>query len=464
MREWEQATWAAGVAEEWVMRRAGAAVARVAVRMTGAGDEVLVLAGKGHNGDDARFAAEGLTGRAVRVVNVTDPAVAVKEVGEFAGALIVDGLFGIGLSRPLADGWLRLVAALNESRVPILAVDVPSGLNADTGKPLGDAVCATVTVTFGAMKAGLLLPEAAAFTGRLEVAADIGLVTCPFRTELNWTLPEDFAHFPPPRLVEGHKGTFGHLVIIAGSQGYHGAAVLAARGALRAMPGLVSVFTTERAYPAVAAQLAQPMVHPWVEGVALPASCSAIVIGPGLAGVDVPPALVREAVRLWQESPLPVIADAGALGWLPQGPTQRGALRVVTPHPGEAARMLGIAKAGALCGRVEALREIARTRGGCCVVLKGRHTLVGGGHGELFVNSSGNPQLAQGGSGDVLAGYLGGWLAQAPLHEEAGLLIRHAVWEHGRAADVLSARQRAWEMTELVETLGSTTPTGCPRA
>lgn len=457
MREWERATWAAGVAEESVMRRASAAVARVAVRLTRPGAEILVLAGKGHNGDDARFATEGLAERRVRVLNVADAAAAAEEVSRFSGALLADGLFGIGLSRPLAGDWLRLVQALNESRVPILAVDVPSGLDADTGAPLGDAVRATVTVTFGAMKAGLLQPLAAPFTGRLEVAADIGLVACPFQTELNWTLPEDFAGFPPPRPVAGHKGTFGHLAIFAGSTGYHGAAVLAARGALRAMPGLVSVFTTERAYPAVAAQLAQPMVHPWTPETWLPESCSAILFGPGLAGAEVSPELVQETVRLWSESPLPVIADASALDWLPPGPTPAGAVRVITPHPGEAGRMLGRATVEVQADRVGAVRALARDWGGAWVVLKGRHTLIGGGRGELFVNSSGNPQLAQGGSGDVLAGYLGGWLAQPPLQADAGRVLRHAVWAHGHAADLLAARQRAWEMADLVGWLG-----GCP--
>jgi len=455
MREWESATWAAGVREESVMRRAGAALTRVARRLTQPGAEILVLAGKGHNGDDARFAAEGLADHRVRVLNVIEPAAAVAEVNSFAGALIVDGLFGIGLSRPLAGDWLTLVAAMNASRVPILAVDVPSGLEADTGEPLGDAVRATVTVTFGAMKQGLLRAEAAPFTGRLEMAADIGLGPCPFATELNWTLPEDFADFPPPRPVDGHKGTFGHLAICAGSVGFHGAAVLAAQAALRAMPGLVSVFTTPGAYPAVAAQLAQAMVHPWAEGVALPKSCSAILLGPGLAGADVPKALVNETVRLWQESPLPVIADASALAWLPPGPTPAGALRVVTPHPGEAAAMLGVAKSRVLAEREAVLREISLSRGGGWVLLKGRHTLVGRGRGELFLNSSGNAGLAQGGSGDVLAGYLGGWLAQPAAQADAGVAIRHAVWEHGRAADGLGARRRAWNMAELLGELGN---------
>lgn len=444
------------------MRRAGQAVARCAIRMTGPGDEILILAGKGHNGDDARFAAEHLVNRRVRVVNVTDAAVAVAEVTGFRGALIVDGLFGIGLSRPLAGDWLRLVEALNQPHVPILAVDVPSGLNADTGEPLGDAVRATTTVTFGAAKPGLLHHQATGFVGRLEVAAEIGLVPCPVESELNWTLPEDFAHFPPPRPSDGHKGTFGHLAIFAGSQGYHGAAVLAARGALRAMPGLVSVFTTERVYPMVAAQLAQPMVHPWVKETPLPGSCSAILIGPGLAGVDLPKPFIQEAIRLWREAPLPVIADASALSWLPSGMTATTALRVITPHPGEAAAMLGLTKTGVLANRAEAVRKLAQTWGNCWVVLKGRQTLIGRGEGPLFVNPSGNPGLGQGGSGDVLAGYLAGWLAQPRLREAAEQVIRHAVWQHGHTADVLTARTRAWEMTELVGLLGNATSAGNP--
>ena len=457
MREWERATWATGVSEESVIRRAGAALAKVVLRMTRPGAEVLVLAGKGHNGDDARFATDGLPGRSVRVVSVTDPAAAIAEVKCFSGALIVDGLFGIGLSRPLADDWLRLVAVLNESRVPILAVDVPSGLNADTGEPLAAAVRAAVTLTFGAVKQGLLRTGAAPFTGRLEVAVDIGLVPCPFTNGMSWTLPEDFVGFPPPRPVEGHKGTFGHLAIFAGSVGYHGAAVLAARGALRAMPGLVSVFTTERAYPAVAAQVAQPMVRPWAERTQMPESSTAVLFGPGLAGPDVPERLRSEMVALWSESPLPVVADASALAWLPTGRTPPGVVRVVTPHPGEAARMLGTTTVEVLADRGRAVREISRSRGGGWVVLKGRHTLVGRVEGDLFLNSSGNPQLGQGGSGDVLAGYLAGELAQPLLRADIGLLIRHAVWEHGHAADVLSARKAAWEMADLVGLLGSST-------
>jgi NAD(P)H-hydrate epimerase len=454
MREWERATWATGVSEESVMRRAGAALAQRATQLTHPGAEILLLAGKGHNGDDARFAAEELADRRANLLRVSDPAAAIPVVQQFTGALLVDGLFGIGLSRPLAGDWLKLVDALNQLSAPILAVDVPSGLDADSGAPLGDAVRASITLTFGAMKRGLLRTGAAPFTGRLEVTADIGLLPCPFDTGLNWSLPKDFAGFPPPRPVEGHKGTFGHLAIFAGSLGYHGAAVLAARGALRAMPGLVSVFTTERAYPAVAAQLAQPMVHPWSPSAALPKSCSAVLFGPGLAGPDVPEPLRKEMIRLWQESPLPAIADASALTWLPAGSVPADAIRVVTPHPGEAAAMLRTTNAEVLADRESCVREISRDHGGCWVVLKGRHTLIGRSEGPLCFNSSGNPELAQGGSGDILAGYLGGELAQPRLRRDVSRTLRHAVWEHGRAADALRERDGAWGMHELLSELG----------
>ncbi|NBQ41766.1 MAG: NAD(P)H-hydrate dehydratase, partial [Mycobacteriaceae bacterium] len=234
----------------------------------------------------------------------------------------------------------------------------------------------------------------------------------------------------------------------------------AARGALRAMPGLVSVFTTERAYPLVASQLAQPMVHPWTPDTRLPKLCSAILFGPGLAGPDVPPAMVQTAVRLWSESPLPVIADASALDWLPAGLPAAPGVRVITPHPGEAGRLLGLTTASVQADRRGALRALTKGWGNIWVVLKGRHTLIGSSCGDIWVNSSGNPGLGQGGSGDVLAGFLGGWLAQSSRLGDVGLAIRYAVWEHGNAADALSVQRPVWEMGELLGLLGSSRGAG----
>src|SRR5262249_387967 len=152
---------------------------------------------------------------------------------------------GIGINRPLDERWQGLIRLVNESRIPVLAVDVPSGLNAETGQPEGAAIRAAVTLTVGAPKAGMLLQPAWPYAGRLEVATDVGLVKCPFTSEVNWIQPEDFRRFPPARSVAAHKGDFGHVNIFAGSLGYHGAAVLTARGAQHAHPGLVTLHTFE---------------------------------------------------------------------------------------------------------------------------------------------------------------------------------------------------------------------------
>ena len=456
MREWERVTWASGQKEETVMRRAGEAVARHAERMTKAGDRILILAGKGHNGDDARFAAESMREREVRLTPVSDVEKVTKDFPSLLAskpALIIDGLFGIGLNRALGSPWLRLVQLINASHVPVLAVDVPSGLNADTGEPLENAVRATMTITFGAVKQGFLKPPAWPFVGKLEVAADIGLVPYPFETEVCMVTAEDFDGFPPARPVAGHKGTFGHVTIIAGSLGYHGAAVLAARGAQRAQPGLITLTTAPEVYVPIAQQLQSVMVHPWKDG-NLPESCTAILAGPGLAAKDVPAGLQDEVRRLWKESKLPMVTDASALGWLAAGPTA-SALRVITPHPGEAARMLENTTAEVQADRVTALRQLSRRFGGCYVALKGHQTLMGRERDELFVNSSGNPHLAQGGSGDLLAGYLAGLLAQPGLQADAGKTLRYAVWQHGAAADALLERKPNWTVEELADALGT---------
>lgn len=457
MREWEKVTWASNQTEEAVMRRAGEAVARRAERMTRPGDRILVLAGKGHNGDDARFASEQLRERRAQLVPVFDPEQVSAEFPKLLAqnfALIIDGLFGIGLNRPLAAPWLRLIQTVNAAKLPVLAVDVPSGLNADTGEPLEEAVRATVTLALGAVKQGFLKPPAWPFVGKLEVAGEIGLVPYPFETEVSMIAAEDFQDFPPARPVSGHKGTFGHLAIIAGSVGFHGAAVLAARGAQRAQPGLITLITTEGAYVPVAQQLQSVMVRPWTGALELPESCTAILVGPGLAATDLPVTIRAAAQQLWRESRLPMIADASALSWLQEGQSEFEALRVVTPHPGEAARMLGTSTAEVQGDRVGALRELSRLFGGCHVVLKGHQTLIGRAREELFVNSTGNPHLAQGGSGDLLAGFLGGLLAQPALAREARKTVRYAVWQHGAAADALLARKSNWTIEELADVLG----------
>ncbi len=460
MREWESANWAAGRTEMEIIRRVGAVLARRALELTRPDDAILILAGKGHNGDDARAAQEFLNDRRVEVLDVVAPESNLPELEQALSqkpALIIDGLFGIGLNRPLTDDWKKIIETVNRRGIPVLAVDVPSGLNADTGEPTtrGAAIEAAVTLTIGAPKTGLLAPHAWAFVGQLEVADDVGLTSCPHASELNWALPEDFRNFPPRRSVAGHKGVFGHLGIIAGSLGFHGAAVLAARAAQRAQPGLITLFTQESVYYPVAAQLQAVMVNLWAPEMKLPDSTSAILIGPGLAAPGLADAMSLSTRRIWRDSLLPVIVDASTLDWLPMGPSAKNAIRVLTPHPGEAARLLNLPKQQVQANRPQAVREISRRYGNCWVVLKGHQTLVGRSEGEIFVNPSGNPHLAQGGSGDVLAGYLAGLLAQRLLQADVGKLIRYAVWQHGAAADKLRAGRANWTVEDLIGELGN---------
>src|SRR2546429_1085755 len=334
MREWEKATWAAKRTPAQVISRVGHIVTSRVRQLTRPGDLIVILAGKGHNGDDARQTGQNLSGHEVTLLNVLDPAAALKEFNSqlsMRPTLIVDGLFGIGLNRPLEAPWIKLIEKINQTPIPVLSIDVPSGLNADTGEPEGAAIHATVTLTLGTPKKGLLKSSAWPFVGRLEVAPDIGLVPCPQEGEVQWTLPEDFDTFPPSRPVDGHKGTFGHLVGVAGSLGYHGAAVLAAHGALRAQAGLISLLVQNNVYQPIASQLQSAMVRPWRPGMKLPDSCSAVLFGPGLAANDLPTDLKTELRHVWRELPLPVIADASALDWIPKGATPPKSIRAMQP-------------------------------------------------------------------------------------------------------------------------------------
>ncbi len=463
MREWEKATWDAGISENDVIAQVGRKLGAWLIGVTSVRDgRLLIVAGKGNNGEDARLTIpffEKFCSEVPRIVNVRDPAADFAELdrvlSERSDWAVVDALFGIGLNRPLNLDWIRVVERLNDSGAEIFSVDCPSGLDADTGEPMGLAVRADRTLTLGAPKRGLLMAGAREFVGRLELEPDIGLVSLPLEGGLNWTTASDFAGFPPRRAVDDHKGNLGHLVLVAGSVGYHGAAVLAAEAALRAMPGLVSVFTDRDCYIPVASQLKAAMVHPWNDKVELPEKCTAVLIGPGLAAPGVEAGGRELARRLWAESPRAVVADASSLDWLPAGPTPEGALRVITPHPGEAARMLGVSAAEVQADRIGALRGLSARYGGCWVVLKGHHTLVGAAEGPVCLNPSGNALLAQGGSGDVLAGFLGGLIAQPRLAADPALCLRYGAWVHGDAADMAESTGAGLSIDSLPRRLGA---------
>jgi NAD(P)H-hydrate epimerase len=458
MRAWEQATWATGQTEAEVIRRVGKRVARVARRLTRDGERILILAGKGHNGDDARAAQEFLGDREVELIELLVPdtdLLKVETALQHGPALIIDGIFGIGLNRPLTESWQKIIAAVNAAKIPVLAIDVPSGLNADTGESFGAAIEAPVTLTIGAPKTGLLAASAAALVGRLEVAADVGLAPCPHESELNFTQSEDFEKFPPARPVAGHKGSFGQAHIIAGSFGFHGAAVLAARGAQRAQPGLVTVLTQEAVYVPIAAQLQSAMVNVWQPAAKWPESNTALLVGPGLAAPEIADQLRAPLRHWWRDYPHPLIVDASAFHLLAAEPFAKKFTRVLTPHPGEAARLLNSTTPKVQADRVAALRGISKKFGGCWVVLKGHQTLIGRCEGKIFINSSGNPHLAQGGSGDLLAGFIAGLLAQPALQADVEKTLRYAVWQHGAAADKLSAQRSNWTIEDLAEEIGN---------
>lgn len=460
MRAWETASWAAGIRAIDVIAQVGRRIGDWLLTHSTPEDAFIFLAGRGHNGDDARAASHWIGWRRnQRMISVTDPIAAAAEIAaELPRAAaraprvwVIDALFGIGLNRPFTRPWCQLIEELNRQTAGrafrVVAVDVPSGLTDDTGGTAGALVIATDTLTVGAPKRGLVGLAAA---GRIEVLTDIGLAPAGGPHEpaspLDWCTEADFTNFPPRRLTAAHKGTQGHLLIVAGSPGYHGAAVLAARAALRAGPGLVTVVCDPAAYGPVAAQLAQPMVHAWREGFAPPVSVTAAVVGPGLAAPELPPGLQRWVQSLWRDFPGPVLADATALDWLPGRPTP-AAPRILTPHPGETARLLGVSTQSVQADRVSAVRELSQ-RFRALAVLKGYQTLIADA-ATTTVNPTGNAGLAQGGTGDVLAGFIGGWLARGIPAERA---VAYGVWAHGAAADRLTSHS-TWTTEELLAEL-----------
>lgn len=477
IRSWEAATWAAGIQESEVIGRVGRAIADWLLSRTHSSDSILIVAGKGHNGEDGRATFKCLSSaeRDASLLDVRNPE---QDAGRLDRALsrrpsvILDCLFGIGLNRSLSQVWQSVIRRINQARAMVVAVDVPSGLNAQTGFPMGGGVQADYTLTVGAPKAGMLTSQARPFVGYVRVLADVGLLSNFFSASqfgesskcrdlrsgqneepvrdnsLFFSQEEDFRGFPPPRRATDRKGSFGHLVILAGSRGYHGAAVLAARGAMRACPGLITLSTTPECYLPAAAHLQQVMVEPWREFWQPPAKATGILAGPGLAGRDVPDRFVEQLRRLWREDERPVLVDASALDWLPQGVETAG-VRGITPHAGEAARLLKCRPADVNENQVDCLRELSSQFGGCWVVLKGAHSSVGREQGPVFFNATGTPGLAQGGSGDVLAGFLAGLLSQPRCQNDPETALRCGVWKHGEAAERLQKTRNNWTAEEL---------------
>ena len=361
--------------------------------------------------------------------------------------LVVDALFGTGLSRPLGDRDQSIVQAINQSPAPVLAVDIPSGICADSGQVLGAAVKADKTVTFALPKLGHYLHPGAAHRGELEVV-DIGIppmLLSGFAVSL--LTSESMAALLPSRPDDGHKGTFGKVLLVAGSRGMTGAAILAARAALRGGCGLLYAAVPQGVWPIVAGGVAEAVLMPLPESEvgcihqdAFPAlaekwaDCQALAVGPGL-GQE--PGLQQLLELILKACPLPMVLDADALNLLAViGPVKGKAPTVITPHPGEAARLLGKKTAEIQANRIESARELA-ARYESVVVLKGAQTLIAAPDGKVAINSTGNNGMATAGSGDVLTGLLVSLLAQKLDPWQAAQL---AVYLHGLAGD-LAAEQ-----------------------
>ena len=460
MRDWEEKTWAQGVQESDVIARVGRRIADRIMEMTAPGDSVLLLAGKGHNGDDVCAAIPWLSHRRVNLIrfhDVSEQTAALDAALVEVPDLVVEGLFGIGLNRALEGDWVDVVHKINDSRATVVSIDIPSGLHADSGQPLGCAVRADQTWTVGTLKAGMVVQGAGIYVGRMSVLADVGLTDLSDLIsgsgDLFWGDGDDFEGWPPKRPLESHKGSHGCVQVFAGSRGYHGAAVLAARGATRARPGLVELMAHVSSVDAVALQLQNVMVHAFNRHLLVSPKTTAVVIGPGLASNDIHADVKVQVAEIWRDASVPVVLDASALDWLPVSKESHQATRVITPHPGEAARMLGISSQEVQADRLAALQSLSAKYGHCWVVLKGYQTLVGRSSGPVYINPSGNPNLAQGGAGDILAGFLGGLLAQYELRDDLEMILRYGVWAHGHAADRCQALVGSWDINQLPDWL-----------
>ena len=446
-----------------LMRRAGLAVAEAARRVAAARGvrdlPVVLVAGKGNNGGDARVAAEYLAAWGLRTHLLETGGSFPDPLAIPRGSIVVDGVLGTGArGEPRGDAaeavrWIRRLR--DERGAFVVAIDIPSGLDADTGAFAENSVVADLTVTLGLPKACLApsAPESGALRcGRVE-AVDIGFppellgATPPDADEL---IAADVEALLPPRPRAAHKGDFGHVAILGGSDRYTGAVALAAEAAARAGAGLVSVYTTrEAALPlrvrvpeAMVRALPGPVVSREALGPAFPAELrrrGTLVAGPGLTTDDA----ALSALCLALESGVArAVLDADALTLLAVHPDLLETLppaTVLTPHPGEAARLLGTDAAQVQRDRPAALRAlVAKT--GAAVILKGAGTLVGAPGRGIHVLRAGNPGMATGGRGDVLAGLCGALLAQGLAPFDAARL---AAWRHATAGD-----RAAWRLGE----------------
>ena len=372
---------------------------------------------------------------------------------------VVDAIFGIGLQREITGRFAAIIRRLPEFAGPVVAIDIPSGLDADTGQVLGEGVRAALTVTCGLPKPGLIMPDARPYVGELEII-DIGIPPAAVDQEdIRLELLEggQVGQWLPRRPAAAHKGTYGHLLVVAGCRGKTGAAMLCGQGALRAGSGLVTLAAPADLNQIYEINMIEAMtwplsttghlsIHDYDELAKAMAGKQAMVIGPGLGIAAETAELVN---RLYREAPLPMVVDADALNILTLDPAalnKAAGPRILTPHPGEMSRLLGLPTAEIQKNRLKAAEALA-ARGAAAgqpliVVLKGAGTIIAGtaagDHAgiQMAINPTGNAGMAAGGMGDVLTGVIGGFLAQGLPPWQAACL---GVYSHGLAGDRLAA-------------------------
>jgi hydroxyethylthiazole kinase-like uncharacterized protein yjeF len=503
-----------GLAGAVLMENAGAAVARALRARHPAMRRPLILCGKGNNGGDGFVIARRLLDLAPSVfllgsrldvrgearvhmgalersggvlVEVADEASwAALRSAAAAADLAVDALLGTGLHQAPTGGVAQAIALLRSLRrdqgTVVVAVDIPSGVPSDSGEIAWDAVEADLTVTFAAPKYGHVLPPASDQVGTL-IVADIGIaasVIAQTSPSLFLAEEDDVRKAYPPRLARAHKGTFGHVLVAAGAVGKTGAALLSATGALVSGAGLVTVATPAPALPLVAQGRPELMTEPLpvtssgaldgeasARAAALAKTRDALVIGPGLGQEPPSRDFVREVLRAYTG---PVVVDADGLNALAAGDRvpratevlRRSAPIVVTPHPGEMARLVGVPTAEVQRRRVETARAFA-VETGAVVVLKGQRTIVARADGTACVNPTGNPGMATGGTGDVLSGIIGALLARGLDGWTAAVA---GVFLHGAAGDEAAARrgEESLVASDLFDSIPEVLRRLCPAA
>ena len=464
IRELESRVFAAGIAPYALMRRAGEAAARFIAHHAAGSSRIVVLTGSGNNAGDALVAAAELSRRfhvEVRAVKplqkLSGPAaeafrdlpagipVEVRETlaaDEFrAGDFIVDGLLGIGFRGALRPQYAQFIRSVNASGLPVAALDLPSGLDADTGEAVGEAIRATLTITFGFPKPGLFRNEGPRHRGMLRIVP-LGLplpCTSSAFPAAVYTMDDAVRDLPVPDW-DTHKFRRGALLIAAGSRRYSGAAALAAAAGLRAGAGVVKLLIPEGTrLPGIPAALIVEEAPATVTGcfaddaaALLPAaagSYGALAAGPGWGEAD--PGVLRAAL----DCPAPLILDADALNLVARSPEswrRREVPTVITPHPGEAARLAAAFGIAPEKDRMKFAAALARKLH-AVTVLKGAQSVIAPPEGMPYLNTSGSPDLATAGSGDVLTGVIGALLAAGCEAERAARL---GVWIHGAAGEI----------------------------